>query len=306
MTKFFRCKDRKCEESFDSNALLEDHCELVHGLKKKLPAELKCKKCDYSAKNTKDHLKHLKSHTKRMFQCPKCGKNFTDRRGIKLHMKNGHKALIQFCKKCDFYSDESNELRNHEEKFHMKIAVTKEIGLIYKCEDCAFESLDGSEMRVHSLKKHAKSRFFCGKCIFSAENKASINEHKKNIHSVLATKDADVEVFKCDECDFVTLSKHGLKTHVRRQHKANDEDEEKVKATRTKKRPNILYNCDMCELSAASNHQLNRHFKVRHLYMHVHVVTKMYQSLNKPKMQRWARVRLDGWGGSFGNFYGGG
>ena len=64
--------------------------------------------------------------------------------------------------------------------------------------------------------------------------------------------------FKCNECDFRTVSEQGLKSHMTRKHK-EVRKEENLKFPRT---------CDFCEEEFKNKREMNKHMRM-HSYTHV-------------------------------------
>ena len=68
-----------------------------------------CDLCNISVKSLKSHIAHEHKGVK-PWSCEKCGKAWSDRRGLQTHIEVGNCLK---CKKCDFSAETSNDLLNH-------------------------------------------------------------------------------------------------------------------------------------------------------------------------------------------------
>ena len=86
------------------------------------------------------------------------------------------------CDICKKIFKSSDNLKTHDEKFHMKRIANRDP--IYKCDQCTFTSTDKSEVYIHINEKHNK----CDICQRIFTNIKTLDTHVKAIHKKEITK----------------------------------------------------------------------------------------------------------------------
>ena len=77
--------------------------------------------------------------------------------------------------------------------------------------------------------------------------------------SKLESASVELKKFKCLQCNFVTNSEKGLKTHIKRMHTASTNKDELELFPKT---------CDLCEKEIGSKSEMKKHMK-SHSYKHI-------------------------------------
>ena len=88
----------------------------------------------------------------------------------------------------------------------------------------------------------------------------SLKKHEKNIDSLTqrfvktdaVVKNKDKRTFKCQECDLITSSEQGLKTHNTRKHNADIKKKEQLQFPRT---------CELCDYEFDNVRDMKQHMK---------------------------------------------
>ena len=205
-----RYKCPSCEKTYKCWDILEKHSVKAHGLiiyhskpgqNKALQAKYKCEECEKKFFVQKSLTQHMKSHSKKMFECCVCKKVFTrsdnmDRHKLKKHgitdlnleyMKNSYNDGYR-CQMCDAnFAEDIEELQHHLiQKICQDINKERNIDACgnYKCEHCDKAFSTFSNLNEHIRWKHntAMQSFQCLHCEKKFKWQKSLKVHIKKNH----------------------------------------------------------------------------------------------------------------------------
>ena len=258
--KRYRCNP--CNKSFIQYATLFGHMRSVHSDKR--PFE--CKKCDICFKRKGELEKHGSTvhaaHREESFHCHLCGKNYTTKSGLDIHMKRIHiKDDINECYACEKVFYTKGELKQHVTVIH--VGETK-----VKCDVCE-KTISKRYMNIH-MRTHGENRelFPCRICDHISTTKHNLKTHEESMHGEklmlmvhcevcqkeilkrsleghMKTHMVDREQFRCTLCGKDFTSKRGLKYHAQ-------------------KHCEKLHKCKLCEAVFLENISLEKHLQRVH------------------------------------------
>ena len=120
------------------------------------------------------------------------------------------------------------------EAFESKLAI-----LVHIIEE-KDSTINKLEKKINSIEK-----VFDNKLLGIEENLKKVMENNKSLHNLLKSEN---DQLKCDDCEFTTTSKKGLKTHIKRKH--------------TEKFP---IQCERCDKELKNEHEMKNHI-ITHTY----------------------------------------
>uniref|UniRef100_A0A3P9J086 Zinc finger protein 142 n=1 Tax=Oryzias latipes TaxID=8090 RepID=A0A3P9J086_ORYLA len=225
-----------CERYFTSRSKLR-----VHRLREAGEKTQCCNMCEYTAVERNAIRRHLASvHTDEAervaknpsFVCPSCGKNFTQARVLKAHMKTHNipsdsRSLACFQESCSYQTFLRKELIIHaaemhgvkavecrhracgaifQSKAHMEAHHQKH--LAYHCTECEFSCSNKTVFLRHQRDGHpGKEELCCSFCSFVTFNPVQFEQHLGHLH-------ANEKIHHCSQCSYSTSHKRGLKRHM--------------------------------------------------------------------------------------------
>ena len=192
-----------CFQTFTFSVSVKQHKKDLHHNK-----TFKCNKCDHISNSKRTIERHeARAHFPDcdVFEkCNFCGKN-VKRKGLKRHEKDHQrvpidKSLLKFhCKKCNYKTTTSTNLRMHDLKKHPLYQLT--------CDHCSFVTAWEARLNVHIIKHHPIIK--CDTCTFETNVKHKMKTHKRKYHK---------NITKCKQCDFTSISDAHLKMHLCKEH----------------------------------------------------------------------------------------
>lgn len=168
-------------------------------------ALFKCDKCDYTCKQHRSLLLHLKRHSNEFdFQCEICSKKFLFAGAFKRHLKThqeGRPFVCQFLN-CGKSFKILGALTDHERYVHVKLKKSE-------CQqDELISQLDNDRYcKVKKIKKWP--------CTYDSCNKSFRDSFNLRIH--MATHSGHKE-HKCLYCDFESVQKASMNWHIKSKH----------------------------------------------------------------------------------------
>ena len=245
-------KDEKCPtclEAFSSLVEMALHFNHAHSKVKSLYHCPSCDKSHPSSSKLKIHVEtvHLKKKTK----CPIC-QSLVSLHGLRNHMRTSHnsdRVNKPFkCEECDFATHADRYLKTHVLKSHKKnehshscdecnkkfpfpylLVEHKEIVhqnlKTFMCEKCG----KGFPKRLKYLfkehvqrgdcleprKQNVKESVYCENCNEKFSGLLYLVQHYRKKHGSLPPAYNDKELFMCDQCPNVYLSKLSMKKHMK-------------------------------------------------------------------------------------------
>ena len=264
--KSYKCE--MCSKAFKSLEYLNRHKKRRHTKQDK---RFSCDQCDYRTM-TKQTLETHKNGVHlglRPFKCKACGQGFTQNAHMNSHYQRVHLGLKPYkCKYCDKSVSSNQEMKLHLAAIHDDPEGAKKL----KCDKCDFSTLSSKSLKNHSFQHGKPKPHKCEHCEKAYVKKAELNIHMINAHSDEAAfpcnfcsmafmskpglnyhiiaehpQHRQIEWYKCDQCEYQSKHKIGLKMH-KKIHMEDTDD----KVT-----------CDICELSVSKTY-LSTHMKTIH------------------------------------------
>ncbi|CAH0564893.1 unnamed protein product [Brassicogethes aeneus] len=143
-------------------------------------------------------------------------------------------------------------------------------------EILAKEVLSKSEKECEDVDKVGKEKLFkCGICLKKYQTRDGLNDHKKYFH-----RKEELEKFKCNKCDYITVRKGSFKIHLKTHNKTN------------------CLKCHFCQYMAVTLQTLNSHMLSKHkeenkikITSKIHQCTKcLYSSVYKSSYDNHIKV----------------
>ena len=222
--------------------------------KKEKDTNVNCPYCDYVAAQPRclrPHIEVKHLNMRESFSCEICGKVYTSRSAVTLHMKSVHEKIRYSCdvEGCDYvcasgkfisYFPSSVEvhicfisgqqLKNHKLHTHE--------GVVFTCDRCGKTFATKSRMKKHVNTIHSDVMLMCEKCDYKTKCKIRLKEHTQAEH--------EGKKVCCPQCDFKTTWRKNLKAHIQSKH------------------PSEFLHCDQCPFSTTLQRKLNNHRKIAH------------------------------------------
>ena len=225
-----------------------DLCEFVTSRPKNLTSHkkihteenpCKCEFCDFQTHFPGALNRHKKKHVgEKRYRCDeaKCKFNTLWYMALVSH-KRIHEAKNFNCKKCDYTTQQMDELKTHR-KIHKGEKR-------YKCDECEFCSGNSQGLDRHKISHNEDAWFTCDhdQCNYKTSTTKDLKKHKIK----------HVEIYKCDQCLYKTKDPNGLPKH-------------KLKHADNEWKP---YKCDLCKFSTHFSPSLKKH-KRRHAGVHAY------------------------------------
>ena len=210
-------EDNEAYASDKSDAEKEPMEMVIFNINEHPPETLNAFNCNFCSKNfpNKFHLtRHMQTaHKNKRLICPQCPKSFSQLLTLTTHIKKKHKSPVidvpnnqLKCDICQVATNSKLEMQRHVDShltnsklFHCKICPDK----VYTHSNNLSRHMTG----VHQNVKHYCEQ--CGRCF---TQRASLNEHIKNLHK----SPLDKTTFECEICHKVLNTKRMYQQHYRR------------------------------------------------------------------------------------------
>ena len=193
-----------CEFSCKDKRGVRDHMRRLH-----LEKKHQCPICNKKYGLEKDLKAHVAQHTA-SFVCEHCGKSFTSKPGLTLHVQVQHEnktpwwyknreTHLKLCGICGALLKNNHELKNHMNK-HNNIRP-------YVCETCGMDFYNKANLRHHKQTHLTVNPHVCDICGKDFKRLGSLRIHKR-IHSA-------ERLYKCETCSKTFTQSSSLKRHER-------------------------------------------------------------------------------------------
>lgn len=143
----------KCEDSFKTFTLLEEHIRKVHVIVKPKPV-YNCKICGNSFGGHAQLSAHKKLHEERPFKCNQCSKAYPRRVDLDIHMRTHTGELPYKCHLCD---------KGFAIKVRLTYHLQKHEGVTHNCPHCPAVYDNRNKLKAH-LFKHTGMPYKCEIC----------------------------------------------------------------------------------------------------------------------------------------------
>lgn len=122
-------------------------------------------------------FQQMRKYTPGIYSCNQCESKYSAQSSLKRHQTLVHEGLKETysCVHCEYFAPR-DKLSRHVRSVHKAI--------IYFCKVCDYQTRDQNNLRKHRLSKHDGVRYFCDQCEFSAGWKRGVVRHKKRKHSI--------------------------------------------------------------------------------------------------------------------------
>ena len=137
-------------------------------------------------------------------ECKKCDYKSATYNNMYQHNRVKHTDIRHKCTECDFTHGYPTKVRTHHRQVHLGLPRSIKQPVCHKNDCEKFGKLDCKEL-LHL-------RIFCGQCDFSAKRTDALKIHTNRVHEGL------IELFTCDQCDFKTNLRGSLKRHISNNH----------------------------------------------------------------------------------------
>ncbi|KAK6629610.1 hypothetical protein RUM43_003427 [Polyplax serrata] len=231
-----------------------------HEKKHKEGPEYKCDLCERAFVCHLSYHRHGSRVHNKQNKCDKCGKIFTKTDYLIRHLKFGHAEKTYMCHLCQFATSESNQLRMHLDKRHLK-------NYTLFCSICSKGFFDKSSLKEHENMHTGATPYQCEVCGMIFKIKCTLRAHKLKFHPHLFPH-------VCGVCGKGLSTKKGLESHL----KLHAENRKFVcdicgrhlntprsllehKRLHTKERP---FECELCMKSYPAQKHLVRHVRLVH------------------------------------------
>ena len=221
------------------------------------------------------------------FACDECDSTFATKQDLKTHINSTHSERTIQCTDCFRRFQSEEVLTYHKEQFHLEKR--------FNCTYCYRKYSTSEGLKGHIRTKHFKCNF-CSQVLISLEDLA---DHKKHEHATEIKDDSVIDAmpslsgdidssvspspktnstkkkpFKCEECDFATISELLLSNHVLRKHTEKSvmcgecqklfHTEDQLQGHISKAHAPLCFECPQCDKKYRSGARLNRHIALDH------------------------------------------
>ena len=198
----FPCES--CGQTFPSKLMLRKHLKIMHNVIFNY-----CNKCSKEFSSLSNLKRHESIHhsggddVQRNFMCSECGRCFTAKDSLRVHMFSHTGERPYKCKQCDAsYSRSSHLLR------HVKVSHEGKLDYVCDFEGCGKRFYESSVLRIHQRSHTDERPYPCPHC---PQRFRTMNNKRTHLKTHLLVKQ-----FECHICFQGLTSKHSLQKHLER------------------------------------------------------------------------------------------
>ena len=194
--------------------------------------QFRCVACTFTCTDRKEMLAHkreehfflLKSSAKGL-TCSKCDFVGAKKKDLRLHVAAAHEHMMLFaCRACKFVAIRRTNIVAHVKNKHGETATEDGFSEVFGCMDCPFTAEDRELVDEHGRLSHPysglsradvraglESTLECDCCDFSTAKMKELRIHTATVHR-------GKELYRCDQCEYETLSKANFDLHREKRH----------------------------------------------------------------------------------------
>ena len=195
----FPCKH--CDAVFKKKTLLNQHNYKVHEIQ--LDTEYTCTQCGVSCANLPGLKAHTRAHLAKKFLCASCNKSFLILSQLKDHVDKG--ACMVENRKCNVCGKVFSAKRHLE--LHMRLHNNEKP---HVCNICNKSFTQSRSLKEHMLTHEPERQFKCQHCDKRFVQKNHLKYHLTSQHSLDVT---DIPKHSCQTCGKVFPFPYQLKRH---------------------------------------------------------------------------------------------
>ena len=195
----FPCKH--CDAVFKKKTLLNQHNYKVHEIQ--LDTEYTCTQCGVSCANLPGLKAHTRAHLAKKFLCASCNKSFLILSQLKDHVDKG--ACMVENRKCNVCGKVFSAKRHLE--LHMRLHNNEKP---HVCNVCNKSFTQSRSLKEHMLTHEPERQFKCQHCDKRFVQKNHLKYHLTSQHSLDVT---DIPKHSCQTCGKVFPFPYQLKRH---------------------------------------------------------------------------------------------
>lgn len=221
-----------CSQPLAENiATIHQGGELTHSVAEQIwPKDLTCSRCKKKFKRLNTLLAHLKTHSDKPYQCPICGRCFTQNSHLQRHITS---HLMW------------------PDGFKETTATTAEQELLsYKCPYCNLILLNYSQYRAHQKNHLSLKKFKCiqGDCMEYFDTVDGLLEHVSVLH--------EFPLYTCHICSCTCSSLDDIATHLQSHNDVSQQSKQKDNQTKLK-----VFKCSQCDARFRKSEKLSLHMQ---------------------------------------------
>jgi KRAB domain-containing zinc finger protein len=167
-----------------------------------------------------------------IFLCDICGKKYSHKSSIRIHIQAIHLGMQVSCKKCLKNYKDPKALSYHNQRDHQNII----------CLICKKKFTSSSCLKIHNDSVHKKIRFQCEKCLRKYSSPQSLRKHINADHFKIRVT--------CKYCPKTFTQSSSLKYHINNEHLNSQIPK---------------YTCNICSKVFKNQNLLKYHMKTKHL-----------------------------------------
>uniref|UniRef100_A0A8D0HQF6 ZFP64 zinc finger protein n=1 Tax=Sphenodon punctatus TaxID=8508 RepID=A0A8D0HQF6_SPHPU len=190
-------------------------------------------------------------------KCEVCGKCFSRKDKLKMHMRSHTGVKPYKCEQCDYAAADSSSLNKHQ-RIHSDERP-------FKCQICPYASRNSSQLTVHLRSHTGDAPFQCWLCNAKFKINSDLKRHMR-VHS-------GEKPYKCEFCDVRCAMKGNLKSHIRIRHSMEN-----------------TLKCSQCEFECGNKTSLRLHIRTHQPEQPVKCLECDYSCSNRAALKVHERI----------------